>query len=54
MRMVVRSNRRQRQIQIEDGTLDEAEKLGTSVGEELISQGAMDFEKEWREKYGVW
>jgi len=36
------------------GTLDEAEKLGTSVGEELISQGAMDFEKEWREKYGVW
>ena len=27
---------------------------GAKVGEELIAQGAEDFEKEWREKYGVW
>jgi hydroxymethylbilane synthase len=36
------------------GALSEAAKLGTAVGEELIRQGAEDFEKEWREKYGVW
>ncbi|MCW3983910.1 MAG: hydroxymethylbilane synthase [Candidatus Bathyarchaeota archaeon] len=36
------------------GTLAEAEKLGAKVGEDLIAQGAKDFEKEWREKYGVW
>jgi hydroxymethylbilane synthase len=36
------------------GTLNQAQELGTRVGEELIAQGAADFEKEWREKYGVW
>ncbi|MDR0373197.1 MAG: hydroxymethylbilane synthase [Nitrososphaerota archaeon] len=36
------------------GTLSQAVELGTTVGEELIRQGAKDFEKEWREKYGVW
>ena len=36
------------------GPLAEAVKLGTAVGEELIRQGAADFEKEWREKYGAW
>jgi hydroxymethylbilane synthase len=36
------------------GTLAEAEKLGRKVGENLIKQGAKDYEKEWREKYGAW
>ncbi len=36
------------------GTLAQAAELGVKVGEDLISQGAQDFEKEWREKYGVW
>lgn len=36
------------------GTLAQAEELGRKVGEDLIKQGAEDFEKEWREKYGVW
>ncbi len=36
------------------GTLSQAEELGSKVGEDLIAQGAEDFEKEWREKYGVW
>jgi hydroxymethylbilane synthase len=36
------------------GTLYQAEELGFKVGEDLIAQGAKDFEKEWREKYGVW
>ncbi len=36
------------------GKLYQAEELGRKVGEELIKQGAKDFEKEWREKYGVW
>jgi hydroxymethylbilane synthase len=36
------------------GTLTQAEELGRKVGEDLIKQGAEDFEKEWREKYGVW
>ena len=36
------------------GTLAEAEKLGRKVGEDLIKQGAKDYEKEWREKYGAW
>jgi hydroxymethylbilane synthase len=34
--------------------LTEAEKLGKKVGEDLIRQGAKDYEKEWREKYGAW
>lgn len=36
------------------GKLAEAAEIGMRVGEELIEQGAGDFEKEWREKYGVW
>lgn len=36
------------------GTLAQAEELGIKVGEDLIRQGAKGFEKEWREKYGVW
>jgi len=36
------------------GALSQAEELGGKVGEDLINQGAKDFEKEWREKYGVW
>ena len=36
------------------GTLAQAQELGTKVGEDLIKQGAQEFEKEWREKYGVW
>ena len=36
------------------GSLSQAEELGEKVGEDLINQGAKDFEKEWREKYGVW
>jgi len=37
-----------------NGTLNQAKELGTKVGEELINQGAEEFEKQWREKYGVW
>jgi hydroxymethylbilane synthase len=36
------------------GTLIEAEALGQKVGENLIAQGAKEYEKEWREKYGTW
>jgi hydroxymethylbilane synthase len=36
------------------GTLADADELGTKVGEALIRQGAKDFEREWREKYGAW
>jgi hydroxymethylbilane synthase len=36
------------------GTIAQAEELGRKVGEDLIKQGAAEFEKEWREKYGVW
>ena len=36
------------------GNLADAIILGEKVGEDLISQGAKDFEKEWREKYGSW
>jgi hydroxymethylbilane synthase len=36
------------------GTLAQAKELGRKVGEDLIKQGAAEFEKEWREKYGVW
>jgi hydroxymethylbilane synthase len=37
-----------------NGTLNQAKEIGTKVGEELIKQGAEEFEKQWREKYGVW
>lgn len=36
------------------GTLAQTVELGTKVGAELISLGAQDFEKQWREKYGTW
>jgi len=36
------------------GTLADAEALGQKVGTALISQGAKDYEKEWREEYGTW
>ena len=36
------------------GSLLKATELGVAVGEALIKQGADDFEKEWREKYGTW
>ena len=36
------------------GSLAQAEELGQAVGEDLIAQGAKDYEKEWREKYGSW
>jgi hydroxymethylbilane synthase len=36
------------------GNLSQAEELGKKVGEDLMKQGAKDFEREWREKYGVW
>jgi hydroxymethylbilane synthase len=36
------------------GTLAEGQELGRKVGDELIRQGAKDYEKEWREKYGRW
>lgn len=36
------------------GTLAQAAEIGAKVGEQLIELGAQDFEKEWREKYGVW
>ena len=36
------------------GTLTDAEELGEKVGKDLIRQGAKDYEKEWRQKYGTW
>ena len=36
------------------GTLADAGMLGEKVGEDLIRQGAKNFEKEWRVKYGAW
>jgi len=34
--------------------LSQAAELGAKVGAELIALGAEDFEKQWREKYGIW
>jgi hydroxymethylbilane synthase len=39
---------------IAKGTLADAAELGAKVGADLIGQGAEDFEKEWRDEYGVW
>ena len=39
---------------VAQGTLADAEVLGEKVGKELLKQGAADYEKEWREKYGSW
>ncbi|MEM2999034.1 MAG: hydroxymethylbilane synthase [Candidatus Bathyarchaeia archaeon] len=35
-----------------EGTLEEAEELGRKVAQRLLEQGAKEFEREWREKYG--
>ena len=37
-----------------EGKLSDAEELGKRVGENLLKQGAKDYEKEWRETYGTW
>ena len=37
-----------------EGTVNDAQMLGGQVAQSLIEQGAIDFEKEWREKYGTW
>ena len=37
-----------------EGTVNDAQMLGGQVAQSLIEQGAKDFEKEWREKYGTW
>jgi hydroxymethylbilane synthase len=37
-----------------EGRLGEAEDLGRRVGENLLKQGAREYEKEWRKKYGSW
>ena len=36
------------------GALDEAEELGREAAQEIIKQGAKDFEAQWRQKYGPW
>ena len=36
------------------GKISDADELGEKVGQDLIRQGAKDFEKEWRETYGSW
>lgn len=36
------------------GTLREAEMLGKQAAQDLLKQGAKEFEAEWREKYGPW
>ena len=41
-------------IEKDYGVKIDSKELGVKVGEELIKQGAKDFEKEWREEYGVW
>ena len=37
-----------------EGAVNDAQMLGGQVAQSLIEQGAKDFEKEWREKYGTW
>ena len=36
------------------GTLSEAEELGKRVAQNLLKQGAKEFEAQWRQKYGPW
>jgi hydroxymethylbilane synthase len=47
-------NSRKKIVASAEGTIGEAEELGRRVGENLLKQGARDYEKEWREKYGSW
>jgi hydroxymethylbilane synthase len=37
-----------------DGDLFEAEALGKQVANDLLRQGAKEFEAQWRQKYGPW
>jgi hydroxymethylbilane synthase len=37
-----------------EGTVSGAQELGRQVAQSLLQQGAKDFEREWREKYGPW
>jgi hydroxymethylbilane synthase len=36
------------------GALDEAEALGRQVTQDLLKQGAKEYEEQWRQKYGPW
>lgn len=36
------------------GALHEAEELGKQVAQDLLRQGAKEFEEQWRQKYGPW
>lgn len=36
------------------GKLSDAKKLGKTVAQDLLSQGAKELEAEWRQKYGTW
>jgi hydroxymethylbilane synthase len=36
------------------GDVSDAEELGKKVAEDLLKQGAKDFEAQWRKKYGPW
>lgn len=36
------------------GSLAKAEDLGTQVAQDLLGQGAKDYEAQWRQKYGPW
>jgi hydroxymethylbilane synthase len=36
------------------GSLDEAEALGKQVTQNLLKQGAKEYEAQWRQKYGPW
>ncbi len=47
-------NNRKKISSFAEGTLDEAQELGKQVAQSLLKQGAKDFEKEWRKKYGAW
>jgi hydroxymethylbilane synthase len=37
-----------------DGALADAEALGKYVAEDLLKQGAKEYEAQWRQKYGPW
>ncbi len=37
-----------------EGELSDAEEIGKQVAEDLMRQGAKEFEAQWRQKYGSW
>jgi len=37
-----------------EGELSDAEALGRNVANDLMRQGAKEFEAQWRQKYGPW